>query len=251
MVLLLGVGCSHNEKVLRIAATPIPHAEILESIRPILKNKGIQLKIVEVDDYNLPNRLLFEKQVDANFFQHTPFLEEQNKQFHYNLIPLTQVHIEPLGIYSQKLKSIETIPEGAVIAIPNDPTNEARALKLLEKSGLITLKDKKGEGLTILDIQENPKKIKFEEIDAPLLPRVLPDVEASVIPANWALQAKLCPTQEALVLEQGDSPYANIIAIREEDRDRADFQVLKEAITSSSTKEFIKTRYSCTLLTPF
>lgn len=246
------VGCQPHGKVLKVAATPIPQAELLKVIQSDLEQQGIDLKIVEVDDYNLPNRLLYEKQVDANFFQHKPFLDEQNRRFGYHLKELAAVHLEPLGIYSRKITSLDDLREGAIIAIPSDPTNEARALKLLAEIGLIKLKsDLKSNLLTVYDISDNPKRVKIEEIDAAFLPRCLDDVDAAVIPVNFALQANLNPTQEALVLESIDSPYANIVAIREEDSGCEDLQKLKTALNSEKMRKFIIEKYRGAIIPAF
>jgi D-methionine transport system substrate-binding protein len=236
-------GCQSHEKTLKVAATPVPHADLLEAIKPDLEQEGVNLKIVEVDDYNLPNRLLYEKQVDANFFQHKPFLDEQNQRFGYNLKPLVAVHIEPLGIYSQKIKSLDQLKEGATVAIPSDPTNEVRALSLLQEVGVIKLKALKGQFATVHDIEENPKNLKIEEVDAAFLPRALADVDLAVIPANFALQAHLNPTKDALALETSESPYANIVVIREGEENREDLQKLKAALTSEKMRAHILEKY--------
>lgn len=242
-------GCGHQEKSLKVAASPVPHAELLNLIKSDLKEKGIHLKIIEIDDYNLPNRLLAERQVDANFFQHRPFLEEQEKEFGYKLTAYACVHIEPLGIYSKKIKSLADLPMGAVVAIPSDPTNEARSLELLSSQGLITLKKDKNSLSTCLDILENPKKIRFHEVDAALTPRILPDVDLAVIPGNFALQAHLLPSQDALVLESGEnSPYANLLVIREGEGDREDLRLLKEALTSEKIRTYLIENYRGALL---
>src|SRR5262249_11361808 len=161
------------------------------------------------------------KQVDANFFQHKPFLDEQNQRFGYNLKVLTAVHMEPLGIYSKRIKSLDELKDGAAIAIPSDPTNEARALALLQEVKLIKLK-KDVALATKYDIEDNPKHLKFQEVDAAFLPRALPDVDAAIIPANFAIQGDLNPLKDALALESSDSPYANIVAIRAGDENRED-----------------------------
>jgi D-methionine transport system substrate-binding protein len=245
-------SCNKHEHVLKIAATPVPHAELLTFIKPELEKEGIHLKIVEVDDYNLANRLLAEKQVDANFFQHLPFLEEQNHRFGYHLVPLVAVHIEPLGIYSEKVTSIQDVRERGIIAIPNDPTNEARALTLLQEVGLIKLKTQApGHLTTIYDIEENPKQLKFQEVDAAFLPRSLADVDLAVIPANYALQAHLNPEKDALALEPSDSPYANIVAVREGDEHKEDLQKLKEALTSEKMRTHILEKYKGAIIPAF
>lgn len=245
-------GCNLNEKTLTVAASPVPHAEILEAARPALEKQGIRLKIVEVDDYNLPNRLLYEKQVDANFFQHKPYLEEQNRRFGYKIQPLVAVHIEPLGLYSERLTSLEDLKEGATIALPSDPTNEARSLAFLQDLGIIKLKTDGDNSLaTVYDIVENPKNLKIEEIDAAFLPRTLRDVDAAIIPANYVLQANLNPVKDALALESIDSPYANIIAIREGDENRDDLQKLKQALTSEEMRQFIIKKYQGAIIPAF
>jgi D-methionine transport system substrate-binding protein len=250
--LLSFAGCQTHEKTLKVAATPVPHADLLEAVKPELEKEGINLKIVEVDDYNLPNRLLYEKQVDANFFQHRPFLDEQNQRFGYNLKLLVAVHIEPLGIYSQKIKSLDLLKEGAIVAIPSDPTNEARALSLLQEAGLIELKSNfKGRFATVYDIEENPKNLKIEEVDAAFLPRALADVDLAVIPANFALQAHLNPTKDALALESSESPYANIVVVREGEENREDLQKLKAALTSEKMCEYILEKYKGVIVPAF
>ena len=255
LIILMGctlVGCQSNEKTLKIAATPVPHADLLEAIKPDLEEQGITLKIVEVDDYNLPNRLLYEKQVDANFFQHKPYLDEQNRRFGYNLSSLAAVHIEPLGIYSEKITSLDDLQEGATLSIPSDPTNEARALSLLSQVGLIRLKPGVNPNLaTVYDIDDNPKHLKFVEVDAAFLPRSLSDVDLAVIPANFALQANLNPVKDALALEALDSPYANIVAIRGGEEDQETFQKLKKALQSEKMGNYIKEKYKGAIIPAF
>ena len=250
--LLALTSCQTKERTIKVAASPVPHTDLLEAIRPELEDQGIKLKIVEVDDYNLPNRLLYEKQVDANFFQHMPYLEEQNKRFGYNLAPLASVHIEPLGIYSEKIKSLEDLEEGGVVAIPSDPTNEARALNLLSQVGLIKLKPSIDIlTATIYDIGSNPKKLKIEEIDAAFLPRILPDVDLAVIPVNFALQANLNPQEDALVIEPNDSPYTNIVVVREEDLDREDLKKFKQVLQSEKMRTYIQEKYKGAIVPAF
>lgn len=246
-VLLTTVGCSSKEKTLVVAATAVPHAELLEAVKPDLEGEGIRLKIVEVDDYNLPNRLLYEKQIDANFFQHAPFLDEQNRRFGYNLRPLVDVHIEPLAIYSCKMISLEELQEGAIIAIPSDPTNEARALTLLQDINLIKLKGNNGL-VTIYDIEENSRRLRIEEVDAAFLPRALSDVDLAVIPANFSLQVHLNPMTDALAVESSCSPYANIVAIRAGEEEREEIKLLKKALTSEKLRTVILEKYKGALI---
>lgn len=243
-------ACSHPDtKTIKVAASPVPHSEILQLVVSDLKEKGITLEIIDIDDYQLPNRLLAEKKVDANFFQHEPFLNEQKKTFGYKIVAIAKVHVEPLGIYSDKITSLDGLRDGAVVAVPSDPTNEARALELLEREGLIKLKSGVGLKATIHDITENPKKLKIKEVDAPFLARALPDIDLGVIPSNFAIQVGLCPPKDALAMESGDSPYANVLVIREADLDRPELRELASALQSPKIKEFF-TQKHCGALQP-
>lgn len=244
-------GCSQTKTKIKVAATPVPHADLLYHIQDAMKKEGIHLEILEVDDYNLPNRLLAEKQVDANFFQHEPFLKTQEQQFGYRFVVLSKVHLEPLGVYSKKHPSLSSTPCGASIAIPSDPTNESRALKLLQDLGLIELKSIENIYATPLDIFSNPLKLKFIEVDAALLPRVLPDVDFSVIPANFALGCGIHPGKEALALETRDSPYTNLLVVREGDENREELKSLARWLTSEKLKEYIKVHYSGEIVPAF
>lgn len=235
---------------LKVVATAIPHAEILEQIKPDLAAKGIDLQIIVVDDYNIPNRSLADGEVDANFFQHLPFLNMQNEEFGYALQPLAAVHIEPMGIYSKKIKSLKDLKSGAVIAIPNDPSNEARALELLQKVGLIKL-NRHDSNTTVHNIIENPLRLKFNEIDSPLLPRTLDDVVLAVITTNFALQAGLDPQKDALASEDKDSLYANIVVIRRGDASREDLQALKEVLQSEKVRNYIQNTYKGAIIPAF
>lgn len=239
---LFFLGCGRDENVVKVAASSVPHAEILEVIKPDFEKQGYKLKIIVIDDYQLPNRLLAEKQVDANFFQHEPFLEKEMGDFGYDLKIMARVHIEPLGIYSNKIKSLNEIEDESIVSIPSDPTNEARALLLLQKANLITLKDNASFYATVLDIKNNPKHLKIKEIDAPLLPRTLSDVDIAVIPGNFALMSNLC-LKDALLLESADSPYVNILVVRKEDENRADLILLSKLLNSENVKKFVLEKY--------
>lgn len=239
---ILSYGCSSDQKKLKVAATAVPHAEILEQIKPDLAAKGIDLEIIEVDDYQLPNRLLAEKQVDANFFQHLPFLESVEKEYGNSLVPLAEIHYEPLGIYSKKIEKLSDLPPGASVAVPSDPSNESRALLFLSTLGLIELKNTNSSCMTICDITRNPLFLKFSELDAPLLPRILPDVTIAVIPSNFALQAHLEPRCDALALEVS-CDYPNVLVVRNGDEGRADLQELAHALTSEKMRLFLWERY--------
>lgn len=236
---------------IKVAVTSVPHAEILEHIKAELKEKGVELELTVTDDYNVHNRALADKEVDANFFQHTPYLEQQIADFNFEIQDFGKIHIEPLGVYSKKFASLSDIPDGATIAIPNDATNEGRALALLHRNGLIEMNDLTNLSATILDIKENPKNLKFQEIDAAMLARTLDDVDAAVINTNFALAASLNPTADALAIEDADSPYANILTIRIGDENRKELQILKEVLMSDSVRDFINEKYQGAILPVF
>lgn len=244
-------SCSNGKHRFKVAATPLPHAQMLEFIRPDLKAKGIDMEVIIVEDYNIPNRALAGHEVDANFFQHIPFMEEQINQFGYKIESLAKIELEPMGIYSRKIHTLDKLPKKAKIAIPNDPTNEARALALLAAHGLIQMKDPHNLQATVIDIIKNPKNFQFLEVDAAMLPRSLEDVDAAVINTNYALAANLSPLKDALALEGKDSPYTNIIAIRIGDEKRAEIEELKAAMTSEKMKEFILKQYQGTVIPAF
>lgn len=245
-----GSGDSKSKKLV-VGASPTPHVEILNHVKPILKEKGIELEIKEMTDYVTPNTALNDKQIDANFFQHLPYLEDFSAKRGMKLVSAGKVHVEPLGAYSEKLKSKDEIKDGAVIAIPNDATNEGRALLLLQKQGLIKLKEEKGLTQTPKDIIENPKNLKFKELEAAQLPRVLKDVDFAVINTNYALIAKLNPTKDALFIEDKDSPYANIIAVRPDNKDDAAVKELIKVLNSDEVKKFIEEKYNGAIVPAF
>lgn len=250
LVLTLGAcGKKADSKKLTVGATAVPHAEILEEVKPILKEKGYDLEIKVFSDYVLPNRAVEDGELDANFFQHIPYLEEFNKNHKTNIVALNKVHLEPLGLYSKKIKSLDELSDGITITIPNDPTNGSRALKLLEENKIIKLQNK--DLVSKLDIIENPKNIKIQEIDAPQLSRTLDDVEASIINTNYALQASLNPTKDAIVIEDKESPYANVIAVKGGNEEKEDIKALCEAITSEKIKKFIEEKYNGSIIPSF
>ena len=257
----LVAGCSGEKKeaaqssdkkvVLKVGATPVPHAEILNEIKPLLAKDGIDLQIIEFTDYVKPNLSLNDKEIDANFFQHEPYLKKFAADRKLDLVNLVAVHIEPMGVYSKKLKDIKSVPDGAKVAIPNDPTNGGRALNILAKAGLIKLKDGVGISATVGDIVENPKNLKITEAEAAMLPRTLDDVDLAVINSNFAMEAKLNPTKDALSIEPKDSPYANIVAVRKGDENRKEIQALKKALTSPEVKKFIEEKYKGAVIPAF
>ena len=242
--LLLATACAKNDKKLKIAATAVPHMEMLTFIaEDLYDQEGIELDILVVDDYNIPNRALADGEVDANFFQHGPYLESQVKMFNYPIQSLAKIHIEPMGVYSKKISSLADLKEKSIISLPNDPTNEARALALLHKAGIIEIDNPNNYQATVLNISKNPKNITFIEMDASLLPRTLQDVDASIIPTNFALQADLKPRQDALLLEDSSSPFANVIAIRIGDEENLRLIALKKAMTSPKMRAHILDKY--------
>lgn len=249
--LLILSGCSSKKNILRVAATPVPHTEMLEFIKPDLKAQGIDLVIITTNDYNMPNRALAEKEIDANFFQHLPFLELQINEFNFPIQSIGKIEIEPMGVYSKKIKSISDLKDLAVIAIPNDPSNEGRALLLLQAHGIIQLKDPNNFCATVLDISHNPKHLQFMEVDAALLSRSLQDVDAAAINTNYALSINLNPLRDALILENPNSPYVNIIAVRIGEENHPNIQALKIAMTSAKMREFILQKYQGAVIPAF
>jgi len=237
--------------VLKVGATAVPHAEILKAIQPALEKEGIELKIIEFTDYVRPNVALAEKELDANFFQHIPYLQQFSTDRKLDLTYTVAVHIEPMGVYSKKIKDLKDIPDGAQVAIPNDPTNGGRSLAILAKAGLIKLKDGVGIKGTVKDVTDNPKKLVIKELEAPLLPRALDDVTIAVINANYALEAKLAPSKDAIFLEAKDSPYANVLAVRKGDEKRPEIEKLSKALTSQEVKKFIEEKYKGAVVPAF
>jgi len=247
-----GAPASSGMKTLKIGATAVPHAEILEVIKPILKEQGVALDIVEFSDYVQPNLALNDKELDANFFQHAPYLENfisEHKEC--KLANAAGIHIEPMGVYSKSIKDLKDLKDGASIAIPNDPTNEGRSLLLLEKAGLLKLKEGVAEKATIQDIVENSKNIKFQEVEAAQVPRTLEDVDAAVINTNYAMQVNLVPTKDALFIEDSTSPYVNIIAVRQGDEKRPEIEALIKALKTEQVKQFINDKYKGAVVPAF
>ena len=247
-----GGGADKMNATIKIGATPVPHAEILEEIKPDLKEKGITLEIVEFNDYVQPNIALNDKELDANFFQHEPYLNDFVKEHkEMKLKNAGGVHIEPMGIYSKKIKDLGELADGAQVAIPNDPTNGGRALLLLQKANLLKLKDGVNETATVQDIAENPKNLVIQEVEAAQLPRTLEDVDAAIINTNFAMNAELNPMTDALFIEDKTSPYVNIITVRDGDENRLEIKTLLETIKSEKVKNFIMTKYKGAIVPAF
>ena len=238
-----------DSKVITVGASPAPHSEILETIKDDLSKKGYELKIEKFTDYKTPNTALDNKDLDANFFQHVPYLEKEVKERGFKLDYTVKVHLEPIALYSKKIKDIKDLKDGAKIAVPNDPTNETRALRILEKAGLVKVKD--GDLVTARDIVENPKNLKISELEGAQIPRSLDDVDAAVINTNFALEVGLTPTKDGLLVEDKDSPYANILAVRKDNKDSDAIKALSEALTSDKVKQFINEKYKGSILPSF
>jgi D-methionine transport system substrate-binding protein len=263
LILALGatlVGCGSKgkentntkgeDKVITIGVSPEPHKAIVENtIKPLLEAEGYKVDVVEFVDYVLPNTALAEGEIDANYFQHIPYLETTVKEKSYDLSYIAKVHIEPMGLYSEKIDDISAIKEGGEIAIPNDPSNGARALKLLAKNGIIEIPE--GNLVTAKDITANPKNLKITELDAEQLPRVLKDVDGAVINTNYALEGGLDPLKDALTIEGEDSPYANIIAVRTEEKESDKIRALEKAANSEEVKKYIQDNYKGAIVPAF
>lgn len=237
------VGATALAGELKVGATPVPHVELLNLVKEDLKTEGVDLKVVEFTDYVTPNLALAEGELDANFFQHFPYLEKFSNERGLNLVSAGKVHVEPLGVFSQKIKDIKDLSNKTTIAIPSDPSNGGRALILLHNNGIIKLNDPANLYVTEFDIVENPKKLKFKPIEAAQLPRVLPDVEAAVINGNYALEAGFSPVEDSLLLEGAESPYANIIAVKSGDESKEDIQKLLKALQSKKVSDYIGANY--------
>lgn len=236
---------------IKVGATPVPHAELLELVKEDLASEGIELEIVEFNDYLTPNLALNDGSIDANFFQHEPYFVDNIETNNLDLISLGKVHLEPLALYSDKYKSLDELPEGAEIFIPNDPTNGARALLLLDSNGLIKLKDPSDINATERDIAENPKNLKFTALEAAAIPSSYKDADGAIINSNFALKADLSPTEDGIIIEDKNSPYANLIAIRKEDENREELQTLLKVLQSDKVKKYIEETYKGEILPAF
>lgn len=235
---------------LTVGATAVPHAEILEHVKPILAEQGVELEIKTFQDYVLPNKNLVEGELDANYFQHIPWMESSNEENGWNIVDVVGVHIEPLGAYSDKYESIEEIPDGATVAVTNASGEQDRFVRLLEANGLITLSEGEGDK-TLQDIVENPKNLQFEQVENAMLPRVLPDVDLAIINTNYALEADLNPVEDALFIEGKNSPYVNVLAINEGDEDKPGIQELADALTSDDVRQFMEEKYDGAVVPAF
>ena len=235
-----------DDKTITVGATPTPHAEILNAAKDALKAEGYTLNVVEFTDYVQPNTALVDGDLDANYFQHKPYLDTFNEENGTHLVSAGAIHYEPFGIYAGKSDSLDELADGAEVLVPNDVTNEARALLLLQDQGLLTLKEDAGLTATINDITENPKNLDIVELEAAQLPRSLQDADIAVINGNYAIEAGLKVT-DALAVESSDSlaaqTYGNVVAVREGDEESDKTKALMEVLTSDDIKEFIETKY--------
>jgi D-methionine transport system substrate-binding protein len=247
----LSIGLAHAGEKLVVGATPVPHAEILELIKPELAKEGVDLEIKVFTDYVQPNVQLNEKRLDANYFQTKPYLDGFNKGKGATLVTGVGVHVEPFGGYSKKYKSLAELPDGATIAIPNEGSNAGRALLLLQKGGLITLKDPANALATPKDIATNPKHFKFRELESAVLPRVLDQVDLDMINTNYALEAKLSPKNDALIIEGADSPYVNYLVTRTDNAHTDAIEKLSKALTSQQVKDYINKKYDGAVVPAF
>lgn len=247
-------GCSGSQApadTLTVAATAVPHAEILEVVKPILAKQGVKLEVRVFNDYVQPNDQVAQKLLDVNYFQTEPYLDAYNRNRGTQLTTVVGVHIEPFGAYSRRYKSLDALPAGADVAIPNDPSNNSRALILLHKAGVIKLRDPKDPLATLRDVIENPKKLAFRELDSAMLPRVLDQVDLAMINTNYALDAGLDPTRDALTIEDRNSPYVNFLVARPDNIDDPRVKKLAAALTSPVVKVFIQTKYRGAVLPAF
>ncbi|CAH2903791.1 MAG: Methionine ABC transporter substrate-binding protein [uncultured Paraburkholderia sp.] len=226
-----------------------PHAQIMEVVKTVAAKNGLNIKIVEFSDYVQPNAALAGGDLDANSYQHAPYLQAQVKDRGYKLIRVADTVTYPMGIYSKKLKKLADLQPGAKIAVPNDPTNGGRALLLLQKRGLLKLRSDAGLKATPLDIVENPKKLKIVELDAAQIPRSLNDVDAAAINTNFAMEAGLKPNQDAIAIEDPKGPYVNIIAIREADKNKPWAAKLVAAYHSPEVKQFVESKFGGAVIT--
>lgn len=248
---LLVATAAYAQTTLRIGVSPVPHGDILEFVKPILAAEGINIEIVEFTDYVQPNLALASGDLDANYFQHVPYLERFSADHGLSLVSLGGNFVAPIGIYSSRHAEFDDLPNGARIAIPNDPTNGGRALLLLQSAGLIELDANAGLQATPLDITKNPKNVRIVELEAPQLPRALEDVDAAAINTNYALEASLNPVDDALLIEGADSPYVNVVAVKTGREDEPAFARLLEVLTSDEVRTFIDEQFKGSIVATF
>lgn len=247
---------SSDNTTIKVAAVPTPHAEILNDVvKPLLEEEGYNLEVTEFTDYVQPNTATEDGEVDANYFQHGPYLENFNSERGTHLVSVTAVHYEPMAIYPGKVSSLDDLQDGATVAVPNDPTNEARALLLLQQEGLITLTDGVGVNATINDIVDNPLNLEIEELEAAVVPTVLADVDVACINANYAIEAGFTVNNDALAVESADGDaaqtYANLLVVKEGNENNEAIQALAKALNSDEVRDYINENYQGSVLPVF
>ena len=242
-------NASAVSQTITVGATPVPHAEILEFVKADLANEGFELVVKEFNDYIQPNLATDSGELDANFFQHIPYLEEFNKNKGTALVSVAGIHLEPMGVYSRKHSSFTIVSDGVSIAVPNDPTNESRALDIIAKTGVVTFKESALK--TPLDIVSNPKNIVFKELEAAQMPRALDDTDFAVINSNFAMAAGLKPTEHSLVMEDKSSPYVNVLVVKAGNEESAKTKALIKALRSEKVKAFIDEKYQGAVVPAF
>ena len=240
-----------QDRPIKVGVTAGPHAQIMEQVKKVAEQEGLRIQIVEFSDYVQPNAALAAGDLDANSYQHKPYLDQQVQDRGYRLTAVANTVTFPIGIYSRKVQRLDQLQEGARLGIPNDPTNGGRVLLLLQKEGLIRLRPDAGLRATPLDVVNNPRNLRFVELDAAQLPRSLDDLDAAAINTNFALQAGLQPGRDAIALEDANSPYVNLIAVREQDRSQPWVEILVRAYQSEPVREFIKTEFSGSIIPGF
>ncbi len=242
-VALAALTATVRAETIRVGVTAGPHAEVLDVVRKVAAERGLDIKVIEFTDYVIPNQALAQKDLEANSFQHEPYLLNQISKTNWKIVKVATTIASPQGVYSQKYKSLAELPEGARVAIANDPTNGARGLLILALHGVIKLRDGAGVNATVADIVDNPKKLRFVELDAAQLPRSLQDVDLVSINNNYAVQAGLNPAKDAIARESAEGPWVNILAVREEDKDRPWVKELISAYHSEPVRQFLETRF--------
>jgi D-methionine transport system substrate-binding protein len=230
-------------ETIRVGVTAGPHAEIMEKVVPEGKKLGLDIKVVEFTDYVIPNQALANGDVEVNSFQHEPYLKSQIAKTNWKLVTVGLTIATPMGFYSKKFKKFDDVPNGALVAIQNDPSNAARSLRLLADNGIIKLRDGAGVAAGLTEVIENPKKLKFVELDAAQLPRSLPDVDVAAVNNNYALQAGLDPIKDSILKEKNDSPWVNVLVVREQDKDKPWVKTFVSAYQSPSVKQFIAEKF--------
>ncbi len=242
-------GTAKTEKLI-VGATPIPHAELLNLVKDDLKKEGIELEVVEFNDYVQPNKALADKSIDANFFQHVPYMEDFGKKNHIDMVAVGNIHLEPMALYSKKIKNVNDLKNGDTLIIPNDPTNGGRALILLDKAGIIKLKDNTKLDSTPADIIKNPKNIKIETLSNEQIAPRLSEVAGAIINSNFAIDAKVTKN-EIILIEGKDSPYVNVVTVLKENQNDERVKKLVKALQSEKVKKYIEEKYDGRVIPAF